>query len=105
MIRLEFADSKVSDDEARFLSEATRKIVSEVTGIEDVFVYANSARIKIQVAPIEIFVEMTAGKIQDLDELTRAIKDALIHWKKEVGFVHPVNLTLVPMQWKVEIAI
>ena len=105
LINIEFDDAEVSDEDIQSLSEAVQKIVSEATNIEDVFVYANSAKIKVKIAPIEIFVKMTDGKIDDVDALTNKIKAGLSEWKKEQGFNHPINLTLMPMQWKVEIDI
>ena len=102
LIRLEFDNEKVAVEEIQLLSEAVKEIVSEITGIEDVFVYANSAQIKVQIAPIEIFVEMSAQKIKDVDILIKDIKEKLQEWKKEVGFQYPINLTLIPMNWKVE---
>lgn len=105
LIRIEFDDVKVSDEEITQLSEAVQQIVSSVTGIEDVFVYANSSKIKLKIAPIEVFVEMSAWKISDVDELMGKIKTELSDWKKENEFNPPINLTLIPMQWKVEVDI
>jgi len=105
LIRIEFDDAKVSTKEVGALSKSVRDIVSSITAIDDVFVYANTAQIKFQIAPIEIFVQMTAKKITDEDALVAQIKEKLSNWKKEVGFGHPINLTLMPMNWKVEIAI
>ena len=105
LIRLEFDDAKVPDKEVEALSKAVRDIVSETTGIADVFVYANSAKIKVQIAPIEIFVEMSAPKITDVDALVGDIKKKLSEWKVANNFAHPINLTLIPMNWKVEIGI
>lgn len=45
LILLEYDDNKVPDRNVEAVSKAVRDIVSEVTGIEDVFVYANTARI------------------------------------------------------------
>ncbi|MDO8517849.1 MAG: hypothetical protein Q7S26_00965, partial [bacterium] len=70
-----------------------------------VFVYANSAKIKVQIAPIEIFVQMTAQKIQNEDTLLAQSKQKLLSWKKENNFHYPINLTLIPMNWKVEVGI
>lgn len=105
LINLEYDNNEVSDVDAEILSKAIREIVSITTGIEDVFVYANTAKIKIQVAPIEIFVQMTAGKIQDETVLMNEIKNKLKEWKEQVNFNHPINLTLIPMNWKVEVGI
>lgn len=105
VIHLEYDDSKLSDAEVLALSEGVRDIVSEVTAIEDVFVYANSARVKVQIAPIEIFVELSANKITDLDELMLEIKTRIQRWKTENNFLLPINLTLTPMQWKIEVDI
>ncbi|MEK7505708.1 MAG: hypothetical protein AAB597_02330 [Patescibacteria group bacterium] len=105
LIKLEFDDKKVPPAEIQKLLEAVQKIVSEITEIQDVFVYANSSQIKIQVAPIEIFVEMSAHKIKDADALINDIKVCISKWKQKNGFEYPINLTLIPMQWKIEIGI
>lgn len=105
IIRIDFDNDKVNDGDMSALSSAAQKIVSEITGIEDVFVYANSSQIKLKIAPIEVFVEMTAQKITDQDKLIGDIKARLSAWKKENNFQHPINLTLIPMQWKIEIGI
>lgn len=102
-IRIDFDNEKVSEQEIRVLSEATQKIVSEITAIEDVFVYANSSQIKVKVAPIELYVQMSAHKIQNLDELFDQIKSRISEWKKQEGFNQPINLTLMPMTWKFEV--
>jgi hypothetical protein len=100
LIRLEFDDAKLPAAAALSLSEAVRDIVAHETGIEDVFVYANTAQIKVQVAPVEIFVEMSAAKIRNLDDLFARIEKGLSEWKKNTAFVYPINLTIIPMQWK-----
>ncbi len=105
LINLEYDADKVSDADAKQLSEAIRDIVSETTGIEDVFVYANSARIKVQIAPIEIFIRMTDKKITDIDQVVSDIKNKLKDWKTKSNFATPINLTLIPMNWKVEMGI
>ena len=104
-INLEFDDSKVSTQEAEALSRAVQKIVVDVTGIKDVFVYGNSAQIKIQIAPIEIFVKISASKVTDLDQLFEQIKQSLVDWKTESKFEHPINLTVIPMNWKFGVGI
>ena len=104
-IRIDYDDRAVSEEDARTLSEAVQKIVYEVTTIEDTFVYANSPHIKIKVAPIEVYVQLSASKIGDVEELFGKIKDRISSWKKESAFKHPINLTLVPMQWKFEVDI
>ncbi|QQR50632.1 hypothetical protein IPF86_01805 [Candidatus Nomurabacteria bacterium] len=105
MINVEYDSNLVPEPDIQSLSEAIRDIVSNVTGIEDVFTYANSARIKIKIAPIEIFVRMTDKKIKDEDALVNDIKLKLKEWKVASNFQYPINLTLIPMNWKVEIGI
>lgn len=104
-INLEFDDTKVSEQDARALSEATRQILLDATGIQDVFVYGNSAQIKIAVAPIELYVRISDHKIQDEKALFETIKTNLHNWKAESGFPHPINLTLIPMHWQFEVDI
>jgi hypothetical protein len=105
IIKIQFDDGKVKEDDIVQLSHAIQKIVVETTGIEDVFVYGNSSQIKINIAPIEIFIEMSDHKIKDEDVLITDIKGKLSTWKKENNYSHPINLTLIPMHWKVEVGI
>ena len=100
MINIEYDDGKVKDKEISDLSKAIQKIVSEKTKIEDVFVYANSAKIKFKIAPIEIFVQMSEHKIKNLDDLFNQVKSDLSAWKTKNKFNHPINLTIIPMKWK-----
>ena len=105
VIRIDYDNEKINDKDVLALSNAVQKIVSETTKIEDVFVYANSSHIKVKVAPIEIFVQMSAHKVKDADVLIKDIKSWLSSWKKEVGFKNLINMTFIPMQWKIEIGI
>ncbi len=105
LINIEYDNEKVNEVEAFTLSEAIREIVSRITEIEDVFVYANSADVKVQIAPIEIFIRMTAKKIKNEDNLINEVKIELKKWKEDVNFKHLINLTLIPMNWKIEIGI
>ena len=105
VIRIDYDDGKVDKKEITALSNEIQKIVSAVTKIKDVFVYANSLQIKIKIAPIEIFVQMSAHKIKDEDSLVDEIKSKLSNWKKKSSFRHLINLTFIPMHWKIEIGI
>lgn len=105
LINVEYDDNKISDSEIKILSEGIKKVVSEVTGIGDVFVYANSAKVKVNIAPVEVFIKMSAEKITDQDKLLAEIKSKLIDFKSKNSFSHLINLTLIPMHWKVEIGI
>lgn len=105
IIRIDFDSQKIADIDAKNLSEAVQRIVSEETEIKDVFVYANSPKISYKIAPVEIFIEMSAQKITDADELIQKIKGRISDWKKENNFQQPINLTLIPMHWKIEVDI
>lgn len=105
VIRMEYDDAVVDDKSVLDLSNAIQKIVSDVTKIEDVFVYANSSHIKVKIAPIEIWVQISAHKAPDVEKTLSELKDALTAWKSESGFKHPINLTLTPELWKFEIGI
>jgi hypothetical protein len=105
LIRIEYDDAKVPDVAAEELSKAVRDIVSQETGIADVFVYANSAHIKIQIAPIEVFVQISEQKIDDFEGLFMKLRTRVSEWKKERSFPHPINFTLIPMHWQFAIDI
>ena len=103
VIRLDFDNDVVTDEQVKALSEVTRKIMIELSGIEDVFVYANSSQIKIAVAPIELFIEMSAHKIANLDQLVSDLRSRLSEWKVTTGFPHKINFSFIPMNWRIEI--
>ena len=67
--------------------------------------YANNSDIKVKVAPIEIFIQMSEHKITDLDNLVDKIKQKLSNWKKENNFNYSINMSFIPMNWKIEIGI
>ncbi len=104
-IRIDWDDEKLIRDEVVDLSEAIQKIVSEVSGIEDTFVYASSAQVKVKIAPVEILIELDKKAIKDEDELLKQISSKVVGWKQQSGFKHPINLTLIPMDWKVMIGV
>jgi len=105
MIAIKYDDAKVKDDEIILLSKAVQKIVIDATKIKEVFVYADSPRIKIDVAPIEIFVEMSASKVVNKESLFQDIKTQLSEWKKDNNFSIPITITLIPMDWVFEVDI
>lgn len=105
MITVKFDSKKVDDLKIIELSNALKNIVSEVTEIKDVFVYADSPRIAVAIAPIEVFIEMSASKIENLELLFEDIKTKISIWRKESGFEIPINLTIMPMNWKFEVNI
>ena len=105
MIHIEYDDAKVPIASAKALAIGTQEIVSCLTAIEDVFVYANTAQIKIKVAPVEIFVRMSDYKIPDEDKLLQDMKRELAQWKEENGFTQTINLARIPMHWKIETGI
>lgn len=105
IVRIDFDQHVVDKSQVRLLSEAIQVIVAEETGIEDVIVYANDAQIKVKAWPIEIFVQMSEQKIVDEDRLFASLKSRIVNWKKESGFVHPINLTFIPMKWRIEVGL
>ena len=105
MINIEYDNEKITSKEIIIISEGIQKIVSKITNIEDVFVYANSSQVKIKIAPIEIFIRMSENKIKDSKKLIGKFKAQLSKWKKENQFKHLINLTLIPMKWDIEIGI
>ncbi len=103
VIRIDFDVKKVSEEEVQSLCEGVQNIVATVTGIEDTFVYANSPQIGYKIAPIEIFIQLSAKLIPDVDALVEQIKQDLHDWKQETGFQWPINFSFIPMNWKIEI--
>ena len=88
IINIEFDGQKVKEEEIKTLSDAVHRIVSKITGIEDVPVYANDSQVKVAVAPIEIFIRLSDHKITDAEKLISDIKSKLSEWKTESNFSH-----------------
>lgn len=101
-ININYDNTKVNDAEVQNLALGIQQIVKSETHTDDDFVYANSAHIKVDVAPIEIVVKISSQKIIDREKLFQTLKSRLLVWKKENSFPHPINLTLQPMDWKYE---
>jgi hypothetical protein len=102
VVTIEFDGKKVSRKEAHSISNAVQKVVHSATRIEDVSVFANSSSIKVKAAPIEVFVYMSDYKIKNAETLAKEFRRRLSSWKKDSKFRHRINLTLIPMNWKVE---
>lgn len=105
MINVKFDDAKISNEKIVELSRVLQKIVQEATDIPEVFVYADSPRIKIDVAPIEVFIEMSMSKVVDKEALFNLIKEKLVSWKTENTFEYPITITLTPIDWKFEVGL
>lgn len=105
IVTIEFDKDIVSEADIQKLVEASHEVVSIVTDIKDVPVYAHSAVFKAEIAPIEIFIQLSEHKISDANELTAKLKAAFADWKQGQGFNYPINMTLIPMQWNIEIEI
>jgi hypothetical protein len=105
IVTIEYDDQVVPDDDMREFCNAIQEIVATTTSIEDVSVYAHSARIKVKCAPIEVFVRISAHKCPDLDALFVEVKKRILLWKSEQKYQHPINLTIIPMTWKFEVGI
>jgi len=105
IVKIQYDNQKLKKENLDELVVVAQKIISNATKIKEVFVYVNSAEITYLADPIEIFVEMSASKIEDLDILFKEISDNLKLWKKESNFNIPINLTIIPMNWKLEIGI
>lgn len=105
MITIEYDDQVISQNEVKILAEDTRHIVIEETDIKDVFVYANSAQIKIAVAPIEIFIQAKPNKLPDPDATTERIATRLGEWKQANHFSHKLNVTVIPADWHLKLGI
>lgn len=100
VIRLEYDNAVVTEPQANAICEAVQKVVAAAPGIKEVFVYGNSSHIKVNVAPIEIWIELSAHIVTDADALAAYCRESLGKWKAETNFPHAINLTLIPMNWK-----
>ena len=105
VIRIEYDPAVVTDFRARALCKAAQSAVIEATGIPETFVYGNASEIRIDIAPVEIWVEVSAHKVPDPAKTAQDIRVKLEAWKKAENFGANINLTLIPMQWQLELDI
>jgi hypothetical protein len=83
------------------------RFTKEVTGIPEVYAWANASQIRIDIDPVDIFIELSAPKVPDGDaaKLSKPIAANIKAWKQEHNFDHPINLTVTPVAWQLEIGI
>lgn len=105
VVTVEYDKTKISDEQMKRFVVDLYDIVSEATEIKEVPVYARAAEITYKIYPLEIFIQISAHKVDDREALTGKIKDALSSWRKENSFDHLINLTLMPMDWNLAIDI
>ena len=101
-IQILFDDSQVTNEEAEKLGVALRDIALNAENSHDVsfaFAFAESPKIKIGLAPFEVYIKVTRWKIDDEKKLLTEITEKLTKWKAENDFNHPVNILLMPMDW------
>lgn len=105
VVTIEYDKAKISEETIKKFVKDIYDIVSETTGIKEVPVYANGADITYKIYPLEVFVQISAHKVEDRGALTDTIKNELSAWRKENLFEHLINFTLIPMDWNLAIDI
>jgi hypothetical protein len=104
-IQILFDDSVVSEEQVLQLGNALRDIALGADNLHDVsfaFAYGESPKIKIGLAPLEVYIKITRWKITDEKALSAEFREKLTAWKQEVHYPHPVNILLMPMDWLIE---
>jgi hypothetical protein len=72
-----------------------------------VYAWANASQIRIDIDPVDIFIELSASKVPngDASRLSKPIALKIKQWKLDHGFREPINLTVTPVHWQLEIGI
>jgi hypothetical protein len=107
IIRVEYDPDKIAPEQITELSKAVVEFTKEVTGIPETYAWVNASQIRIDIDPVDIIVEISAHKVPDGDpkQLSGPIADKIRHWKDEHRFEQPINLTVTPVNWALEIGI
>jgi hypothetical protein len=102
-IQMLFDDSVVRESEIHRLGVFLRELCinSKNLDVKVCFAYAECPKIKINLLPIEIYVKITRRKILNETAFLEEIETKLKTWKVKEGFKHPVNVLLIPMDWKI----
>lgn len=104
-IQILFDDSVVKQSEVLELGSALREICLGAKNLQNVtfaFAYGENPKIKVGLAPLEVYVKITRPKIINEQKLAGELRDKLSAWKKQANFNHPINILLMPMDWLVE---
>lgn len=104
MIVIHYDNTVVAKDRMGELSNHLQRIVKDVMATKDVFVYANTAQITIA-DPIEVFIQVNTNEVPDPSVVVNAIVERLSSWKHDTGFITPVNLNVIPVQWHYKIGV
>jgi len=107
IIRVEYDPDKVSAEQITQLTQDVVAFTKEVTGIPEVYAWVNASQIRINIDPVDIFIELSAQKVPNSDPsvVSKPIADRIRQWKIDHNFNQPVNLTVTPVQWQLEIGI
>jgi hypothetical protein len=107
IIRIEYDPDKVTAEQATRLATDVVEFTKEVTGIPEVYAWANASQIRIGIDPVDIIIELSATKVPDGDagKLSKPIAAKIKQWKTDHDFSQPINLTIVPVNWQLEIGI
>ncbi len=107
IIRIEYDPDKISAEQITHLALEVVSYTREVTGIPETYAWANASQIRIDIDPVDIFIELSAHKVPDGDasKLSKPIAAKIKQWKADHNFHHPINLTVTPVNWQLEIGI
>jgi hypothetical protein len=107
IIRIEYDPDKVSAAQITQLAKDVVRFTKETTGIPETYAWVNASQIRINIDPVDIFIELSAHKVPDGDpnQLSKPIAAKIKQWKQEHHFEPPINLTVTPVNWALEIGI
>ncbi|HEX3082730.1 MAG TPA: hypothetical protein VHQ86_05800 [Candidatus Saccharimonadia bacterium] len=107
IIRFEYDPDKVTAEQITRLATDMVTFTQEVTGMKEVYAWANASQIRIGIDPVDIFIEMSAHLVPDGDpsKLSKPLVAKIKQWKADHNFAEPINLTFTPVAWQLEIGI
>lgn len=107
IIRIEYDPDKVTTEQITLLATDVVEYTKEVTGIPEVYAWANVSQIRINIDPVDIIIELSAHKVPngDAGKLSKPIAAKIKQWKTDHNFTQPINLTVTPVNWQLEIGI
>lgn len=107
VIRIEYDSDKITAEQITRLATDVVEFTKKVTGIAEVYAWVNASQIRINIDPVDIFVEISAHKVPGSDpkNLSQPIAAKIRQWKQDNAFDYPINLTVTPVPWALEIGI
>jgi len=109
VIKIDYDKSKVKETVVQKIAVELQKTAAEASKLPlaRVSVFARANQLTVNAAPIEIYVQVGSTSIPggDTKKYLGLMKKRMQAFKKAHNITTPINISIIPMNWKSEIGI